>query len=100
VEYEQMRNRLHKNGNDDLLEGHGHKFDDREPMGSETTQIHEVNKLGLIAGYNGTRTNNITQAGMHNSNLSDSRDVTQDMHPLKSYSAQRSQIFSRISYQS
>jgi hypothetical protein len=99
VEYEQIRNRLHKNGNDDLLRGLGHKVDDREPMGSETTQMHEVNKLCLIAICNGTRTNNTTQASMQNSNLSDSRDVTQDMHPLNLYSARRSQIFSRISYQ-
>jgi hypothetical protein len=99
VEYEQIRNRLHKNGNDDLLKDHGHKVDDREPMGSETTQMHEVNKLCLIAICNGTRTNNATQASMHNSNLSDSRDVTHDMHPLNSYSGRRSQIFSRISYQ-
>jgi hypothetical protein len=78
VEYEQIRNRLHKNGNAELLKGHGHIVDDREPMGSETTQMHEVNKLCLIASCNGTRTNDTTQASMYNSNLSDSRDVTQE----------------------
>jgi hypothetical protein len=78
MEYEQIRNSLPQTSNVDVLKGHNLKTDDREPMGRETTQRNKPNNRCFAARSNGIRTNDTTQDGMQNLNLSDSRDVTQE----------------------